>query len=52
MYKNVERDFEWKLRKGNINIDLLNGITDPLSRAFKLLEDKDEILNNVPNAFL
>ena len=35
-----------------INIDMISGITDRLSRAFKLLEYKDEILNNVPYALL
>ena len=43
----MERDFKWKLKKWKINIDLLIGITNPLSRAFKLLEEKDKILSNV-----
>ena len=48
----MERYFEWKLRIGKVNIDFLSGITDPLSRAFKLLEEKDEILSNVPDGLL
>lgn len=52
MHRNVERAFEWKLRHRRTNIDLVSGMTDPLSRALKLLEDKDKILSNVPDALL
>lgn len=44
----VSKAYAWKLNKGKINDDVLQGINDPLAKANKLMEHELEILEGLP----
>lgn len=47
-YDKVSKAYKWKLSRGKINEDIMQGMDDPLAKANKLMQHELEILNGVP----